>query len=84
MEANQMLGRLTRDHKVVHVHPNNCCGLSMVAGLAIPPVLEVTLVRADFLTDPARISASTPTALDRPNVPQRPEIYWTNPAETIV
>lgn len=83
-EANQMLGRLTRDHRVVHVHPNNCCGLRMVAGLAIPPVLEVTLVRADFLVDPVRISASAPTSLDRPNVPQRPEIYWTNPAETIV
>ena len=38
---------LTADHRVIHVHANNHRPFSIVGGIPIPSVLELTLVRAD-------------------------------------
>lgn len=80
-ECERMLTSLTRNHRVIHVHPNNCCGLRMVAGLAIPPVIEVTLLREDLLENPFRVAAVSPTCIDQSNVQTRPELFWSNPAD---
>jgi Methyltransferase FkbM domain len=41
------LAKLTAQHAVVHLHPNNCCGVAVSQGLEIPRVIEVTLYRRD-------------------------------------
>lgn len=39
--------KMSQVFRVVHVHPNNCCGSVEVAGVTIPRVLEVTYLRRD-------------------------------------
>jgi hypothetical protein len=56
---------LTADHRVVHVHANNHRPFSIVGGIPIPSVLEITLAR----TQDTRLERSDelfPTALDSP------------------
>jgi hypothetical protein len=38
---------LTTNHTVVHLHPNNCCGIFKTGSLEIPRTLEVTFLRND-------------------------------------
>jgi hypothetical protein len=38
---------LTASHQVVHVHANNFAGWQVVGGIAVPAVLEITLMRRD-------------------------------------
>lgn len=70
------LSTLTRSHVVVHVHANNCCGIANVAGVVIPRVLEVTLIRRDLLQEIAPERSVGPTSLDFPNVPNRREVWY--------
>lgn len=63
---------LNRDHVVAHIHPNNCCGLRRVGGIKVPKVLEVTLLRRDRVI--ALGSHGGRHALDRPNLPGRPDV----------
>lgn len=60
--------RLLEHHAIVHVHPNNCCGVSRFGGLEIPRVIEVTAYRRDRFSNPGR-PAVLPHPLDHPNVP---------------
>lgn len=46
--VRQALANLTSSHHVVHVHANNYGGVSMVGGIALPNVIEVTLLRKDM------------------------------------
>lgn len=39
--------KLLRNFKVVHNHPNNCCGLVNLGGVWAPRVFELTLLRND-------------------------------------
>jgi hypothetical protein len=71
--ATEFLTLLTVYHTVVHVHANNCCGMSLVDGIPVPAVMELTLLRNDrseFLpcTDPI------PGPLDYPNMTDRPDL----------
>lgn len=65
---------LQRDFETVHVHPNNCCGVRELVGLAIPRVIEVTLLRRDRLPARPRRPSPLPHPLDRPNVGEKPEL----------
>jgi len=56
---------LTTDHRVIHVHANNHRPFSIVGGIPIPSVLELTLVRADD-TRMVRSDEVFPTPLDTP------------------
>lgn len=65
-----ILEKLTANHIPVHVHPNNCAPPVKMGGIAIPPVIEVTLVRSDhFVATDAPLEIPHP--LDRTNVPSR-------------
>lgn len=51
------LDKLLAGHAVVHLHPNNCCGMAVSQGLEIPRVMEATFYRRDratFTNNPAR------------------------------
>lgn len=67
-----IIQRLMRDFVVVHLHANNCCVPVTVRGIAIPPVLEVTLHRRDRVmhADPL-VDAHHP--MDRPNLTDLPD-----------
>jgi glycosyltransferase involved in cell wall biosynthesis len=68
------LQKLTRQHAPVHLHANNCGGLSLVAGVPVPGVLELTLLRRDLDQFPGVSEEPIPGALDRPNNPFAPDI----------
>lgn len=56
---------LTTSHRLVHVHANNFAPWCIAGGVAVPEVLEITLVRDD--TGPMAISDEIfPTPLDMP------------------
>jgi hypothetical protein len=74
--ARNVLMRLTRDHTVVHLHANNCCGITLIEGVPVPTVVELTLLRndrSDFSTSKAPI----PGPLDYPSMSDRPDIVLT-------
>lgn len=60
--------KLKRTHKVVHIHPNNCCPNILVSGTLIPPVLEVTFLRRDRFRGSTRFPVEIPNKLDALNV----------------
>jgi len=45
--ASRAFEKILQSHVCVHIHPNNCCGVSRVKGLSIPSVAEFTFVRKD-------------------------------------
>ncbi|GAB5488636.1 MAG: FkbM family methyltransferase [Parasphingorhabdus sp.] len=66
--------KLTRNHQVVHVHPNNVVPALLIRGIEVPPVIELTLIRCDRIAKGARMVAPTlPHPLDCPNVPSNPD-----------
>ena len=65
---------LTASHRVVHVHANNFAPWTVVGGVPVPNVLEVTLVRTDQ-GDFARSDEVFPTAMDMPCNSQAADLY---------
>jgi hypothetical protein len=76
------LEALSKDFVLIHVHGNNCCtdsGLYSPNVLGeITPVMELSYIHRSLITD-HRIAKnqSHPTPLDQPNLPQRPEAFFT-------
>lgn len=64
--AKRSIEQLTRNHRVVHVHANNHAGYSIVCGIPIPTLLELTFVRADDGKVFRPTDEVFPTPLDRP------------------
>ena len=61
--------KLTLNHTVVHLHPNNCSPPVSVRGILVHPVLEVTLIRSDLMqTDTVEYASSFPSPYDSPCV----------------
>ena len=72
----QAFERLTANHVVTHVHPNNNGGIELVEGIVVPRILEITFLRRDrakFIADHQPI----PTPLDYANVAWKREIVMT-------
>ena len=65
--------KMAVDFEVVHVHPNNCCGVTLVNGTPVPKVLEVTYLRRDRMRQ-NNIRAHLPNHLDRDCVPTMPSV----------
>jgi hypothetical protein len=42
-----LFDKLLRHHHIVHLHPNNCCGVASRHGIQAPRVMEFTLYRKD-------------------------------------
>lgn len=72
-QVRQTLNVLTRHHTVVHLHANNCCGISLVEGVPVPAVVELTLLRNDRSDFHPSLEA-IPGPLDFPNMPDRPDL----------
>lgn len=67
------LDNILQDFHVVHLHPNNCCGSLIMAGVEIPRVMEITFLRKD--RDPGSTFVSeTPHPLDRDCVLNTPSL----------
>ena len=63
----------------VHAHANNSCGVSrFAAGLEVPDVLEVTLLRHDRVNGAAH-RPILPNPLDVLNAPDRPPLHLAGP-----
>jgi hypothetical protein len=45
-----ILDKFSKTHSVVFLAPNNCCGFSIIGGVPIPNVLEVTWARNDLVS----------------------------------
>ncbi len=72
-----ILGRLTETHWLVHLHPNNNCGINTFKcsndqNIIVPNVFECTYIRKDYLE---RSTEPIPNVLlDMPNKEEMPEI----------
>jgi hypothetical protein len=67
-----LLNKLTENHQVIHVHPNNYGAPRQVYSKKIPRCLEITLLRNDFFVGSGFAPLHNP--LDQPNIPEYPEI----------
>lgn len=77
LKVRQALTNLTNFHNVVHVHGNNYGGVSVVGGIALPNVIEVTLLRKDL--GQFRPSTHTfPTVMDMPCNNAQADLYLGN------
>jgi hypothetical protein len=75
-DYRSVMQTLLANHTVVHLHANNCCGVTLIAGIPVPAVVELTLLRNDrscfsLSTDPI------PGPLDYPSMPDRADIVLT-------
>lgn len=77
--ANATIGKLLNQFEVAHIHANNAKPMSVLSGLYVPPLLEVTLLRKDRVKSKSKV-LEFPSPLDSTNAPSRPEIqlpsYW--------
>ena len=83
------LGKLSQTHQPIHVH-GNCYEVPVwIGGLVLPQVLEVSYVRrADHTGRFVPRDEVFPTGLDRPNLPDMPDVYlgrtFSSPAAGLV
>lgn len=79
---NAIFSKLLEKFCIVHIHPNNCCGLASYENVTVPRVAEFSFLRRDILHKVNRLSKLTlPNKLDFPNVLNNenivlPEIWW--------
>ncbi len=69
---NSVFNKLLLHHRVVHIHPNNCCGVVRKGRFEIPQLLEFTFYRKD------RGHVDTEAKLQFPH-PEDVDIYPDNP-----
>ncbi len=67
--------KLNRTHRVIHMHANNAGGMVMLGGIPFPRLLELTFMRKRSASFHGHSSEPIPGPLDRPNVPQLPDLY---------
>lgn len=65
--ASRAFERLLQSHAVVHIHPNNCCGLVRSSGFQIPRIAEFTFHRRDRLGPKVSLRNDFPHELDADN-----------------
>ena len=65
---------ISKTHYLIHVHPNNYGGVSIIDGIPIPSVFELTYIRKDCFTEKPRLNTQIiPTFLDQRNGLYRPD-----------
>jgi hypothetical protein len=62
------LKTLSKTHTLIHLHGNNCCGITQFQGLNVPNVLECTFVRKDIQNNGIFNEENIPSNLDHPNL----------------
>lgn len=73
--VSSVFEKLGRTHRVIHLHANNAGGLLMMGGVPFPRLLELTWMHKSSATFHGHSSEPIPGPLDRPNVPQLPDIH---------
>jgi hypothetical protein len=73
-EKFDSLRKLAETHTLIHLHPNNNCGISIFEGHVVPNVFECTYVRKDIQKPILKNRDIIPTILDSPNI-NAPDIY---------
>jgi len=68
---DKIVTKLTQDHSVVHIHPNNVGSVLQVGEIQIPSLLEFTFLRKDYINKGG--SLEFPNKLDCKNV-SRPDL----------
>lgn len=63
--ARRAIANLTASHNVVHVHGNNFARFSVIGGISLPHVIELTLLRKD-MGEFVPSKETFPTAMDMP------------------
>lgn len=71
--ARATFRRIREDFEIVHVHTNNCCGVTSIDGVAMPQIFEMTLLRKDRAKSRAPVK-NLPHPLDQLNMPELPEM----------
>lgn len=67
MQFLPVISKLEQIFDLIHIHPNNCCGTTLVHGVEIPNVAELTFYRKSSNMG-QHFSSSTPHPLDIVNV----------------
>lgn len=71
------LQKLARYFDCVHAHANNCCGTTLIAGIDVPNVIEITYLRKDCNAPIHK--PILPHPLDILNVLSKPAVLLGNP-----
>ena len=75
-EKMAVLDKLAKNHFLVHIHGNNCCGSTDYKGINVPNIFECTYVRKDVQEFSGYNKMPVPHPLDRKNLPYVPELYF--------
>jgi hypothetical protein len=70
----KVMGKLLNHFWIFHIHANNSLPVIRVNGFNFPPLLEISFVRKDIVVDGYLTKTRFPTAVDRPNKTDRPDI----------
>ena len=70
--VNTFFKKLTKNHHVVHIHPNNNCPFVSVDDFMVPDTFEITLLRKDRSPAVGFVD-QFPHPLDAPNVLNKPD-----------
>jgi hypothetical protein len=80
-EARKTFKKLLKNHKCVHIHPNNCCGIKAKEGIEYPVVAEFTFYRKNRIkfSEKAKLF---PHPLDQENTIKAPitlpKVWYSN------
>jgi hypothetical protein len=72
--VQRVFDKLAQTHRVVHLHANNAGGMVMLAGIPMPVLLELSFMRLDAARFHGHSTEPIPGPLDRPNLPQLPDL----------
>lgn len=72
----QFLDKLGSTHRICHLHPNNCSSAVQISGQYVPPILELTYLRADRVTAEDAQEAEFPHPMDMPNMAELPDMLF--------
>lgn len=82
--VNAAMQKLLEHFEVAHLHPNNAGGMTRIAGLDIPRVAEITLLRKDRVITKSPVQG-LPNSLDVPNIMNQRDLilpdYWWKPGQ---
>ena len=67
--------KIEKTHRVIHMHANNAGGMVILGGIPFPRLLELTFMRKRSASFHGHSSEPIPGPLDRPNVPQLPDLH---------
>jgi hypothetical protein len=70
----EVLKKINKTHKLIHLNPNNTCGTIHLNGINLPNVFECTYLRRDICDLNEISDEPIPTSLDNPNSDEFPII----------